>query len=107
MPQISKTATQHTLSNYKVHSTWWQLWLFLSTCFFPFQGQGLANVTGAIDYAMLIRDIANLVDMYNGDSNLFALMDEIPDLAAISEVLRKMADFLPYLTNMEDIDFVG
>jgi len=56
---------------------------------------------------MLIRDIANLVDMYNGDSNLFALMDEIPDLAAISEVLRKMADFLPYLTNMEDIDFVG
>lgn len=65
----------------------------------------MANVTGAIDYAKLFWDIANLVDLYLDESSLISMVTNLPDLSSVQEDLQKFMKILPHLTDMGDLDY--
>lgn len=59
---------------------------------------------GEFDYAVLLRDVADLVEVYLEQSGLLAAMSDLPDLSMIPKVLSKLADIIPAFESLNAID---
>ncbi|XP_052267233.1 retinal-specific phospholipid-transporting ATPase ABCA4-like [Dreissena polymorpha] len=67
-------------------------------------GQDLMKATGSLDVAMLLGDIANLVERFLDDSSILSMFMQsqaIPDLSALPLALHSVSKLLPLLMNIQ------
>lgn len=58
-------------------------------------------MTGSVDYAVLIEDIANLADMYLKESGLLSMVDDLQALRDVPDLMRQFGKLVPILNDLE------
>lgn len=61
-------------------------------------------MTGSVDVALLMSDLADLMDMYMRSSNLLGMIDAMPDLMFIPQFMREFGKLVPLLDDMMNIN---
>ena len=69
-----------------------------------FQAEDFANYAGEFDYAVLLSDIAELMDVYLEKSGMLAAITDLPDLTLIPAVLDKLSVIIPVMEKLKTID---
>ena len=59
---------------------------------------------GEFDYAVLLHDIADLMEVYIDKSGLLAAITDLPDLSIIPKMFDKMAEIIPAFEKLGAID---
>ena len=68
------------------------------------QAEDFANYVGEFDYAVLLSDIADLMEVYLENSGLLAAITDLPDLTMISAALNKLSVIIPMMEKLQTVD---